>query len=311
MEIKEIKFIMSKKAVTLGGLEIKKLFRCLECNSIRTILKSSWREIGNFNVFSVLFKSILRKFIGKVSITKKMQYKLLPYLNKYSEKDIRFVSVVFSNGKSAIFDTSDIPQVDILQDIKDIMYKNQYFAFEKNIKDKIVLDCGANKGVFSIYSVLLGAKKVYSFEPVSRSNINLLKTIRLNKMEDKIILFRKALGDENRSEKISYRYTGDGGGQINPKFVKENGWISESVDVCRFDDLNLGKIEFIKIDTEGYEAKVLIGAEKTIKKFKPILSLSAYHKPSDKKELPELIKNIREDYSVRLNKFSEEDLYCY
>ena len=33
--------------------------------------------------------------------------------------------------------------------------------------------------------------------------------------------------------------------------------------------INLKRIDFIKIDTEGYELEVLKGAQNTIKKFKP------------------------------------------
>jgi hypothetical protein len=64
------------------------------------------------------------------------------------------------------------------------------------------------------------------------------------------------------------------------------------------------------MDVEGYEENVLLGARETIRKWKPVLSFSAYHKPTDKTRLPEVVKSIRSDYDIRLNKHFEEDFYC-
>jgi hypothetical protein len=64
------------------------------------------------------------------------------------------------------------------------------------------------------------------------------------------------------------------------------------------------------MDVEGYEENVLLGATNIIRKYKPVLSFSAYHKPTDKVRLPQLVKNIRADYRIKLNSFYEEDFYC-
>ena len=36
-------------------------------------------------------------------------------------------------------------------------------------------------------------------------------------------------------------------------------------------------VSLIKMDVEGYEEQTLLGAEKTIKKYKPVLLISCYH----------------------------------
>src|SRR3989344_7036572 len=70
---------------------------------------------------------------------------------------------------------------------------NQYNIHSNNIKDKIIIDGGACLGEFAIYCVKLGAKKVYAFEPVSKTYKMLLENIRINNMEDKVIPLKKAL----------------------------------------------------------------------------------------------------------------------
>ena len=68
------------------------------------------------------------------------------------------------------------------------------------------------------------------------------------------------------------------------------------------------------MDIEGSEVKALKGAEKTIKKYKPKLAISIYHKWDDLREIPNLINNFRDDYSFYLDCTTgfggEAVLYC-
>jgi hypothetical protein len=61
----------------------------------------------------------------------------------------------------------------------------------------------------------------------------------------------------------------------------------------------IDRVDFIKIDTEGFEKERIKGAEKTIKEFKPRLAIAAYHFPDDKKAIPELVLSIRDDYNYK------------
>lgn len=71
---------------------------------------------------------------------------------------------------------------------------------------------------------------------------------------------------------------------------------------------------FIKMDIEGSEKQALLGAEWIIRKFKPKLAISIYHKPEDIYELPELIHRFNPDYRFYLRHYSkamsETVLYC-
>jgi hypothetical protein len=54
----------------------------------------------------------------------------------------------------------------------------------------------------------------------------------------------------------------------------------------------------------------LQGARETIKEWKPIIAMSAYHNPNDKKDLPDLLRSICPDYVCELHDDNEEDLIC-
>ena len=82
---------------------------------------------------------------------------------------------------------------------------------------------------------------------------------------------------------------------------------SHTTSIDRF-AASFSRLDFLKMDTEGYEANILRGAENTIKKFKPVITMSAYHKPQDKVELAEIVQSFYSGYHCDLVKSFDEDL---
>jgi len=71
--------------------------------------------------------------------------------------------------------------------------------------------------------------------------------------------------------------------------------------VGKFVEANkLPRIDFIKMDLEGHELKVLAGASETIQTFKPSLALCAYHRGDDLIELPKSLLELKPDYTFYL-----------
>lgn len=70
---------------------------------------------------------------------------------------------------------------------------------------------------------------------------------------------------------------------------------------------------FIKMDIEGAELNALIGAEKTIRKSRPKLAISVYHKRRDIWEIPMLLLKYNPDYRfyLRCYSFTGNDTVLY
>lgn len=137
---------------------------------------------------------------------------------------------------------------------------NQYNLSLENIKDKIVIDGGANIGEFSIYCARLGAKKIYAFEPLSSTYEILKQQIALNGLEGIVIPINKALGDKNEKLNIKFSDAGDSSASI---CLATKTDYSEMVDVIKLDDFIVDeKVGFIKLDVEGYEENVLWGGQR-------------------------------------------------
>jgi FkbM family methyltransferase len=181
-------------------------------------------------------------------------------------------------------------------DIAEIIYKNEILikykkSFEYSSfqlfstlleRGSIILDVGANSGVYSIfYSRLVGDKgRIYAFEPDTSNYFLLQENLKLNNCNN-VRAYNFALSNkESVVEMISYnpadlnlKLQGD-----SFKYMKEVSDITEPLHrtkAYKLDDLdeikNISKIDFIKIDVEGAELLVLQGSINTIKKHKPVI----------------------------------------
>jgi hypothetical protein len=185
-------------------------------------------------------------------------------------------------GRDIRFSLVDTTLRDVFELLDSVYVKNQYDVSEMNVKGKTVVDAGACIGDFAMLCAVLGAKKVYAFEPDEKRFGVLSKNISDNMFDGVIIPVCIKL------------------------WQKPFGTMATTLDIAS----NGEKVDFIKMDVEGDEIFVLFGAKKTIQKYKPILSFSAYHRPTDKQLLPATVRNICPEYKITLNNFCEEDFYC-
>jgi FkbM family methyltransferase len=144
---------------------------------------------------------------------------------------------------------------------------------------EIVIDIGANKGDWA-EMVLKEApiSKVYAFEP-QKSEFD--KLIKLSKNHpSRLFPYNLALGDAEKDIEIHIHDTSSELSYIDnhlnqlPLLTGKSS-ISESIKMTLFDTFIESKqdefkvINFIKIDTEGYEYEVLLGSVKTLLRYKP------------------------------------------
>ena len=77
---------------------------------------------------------------------------------------------------------------------------------------------------------------------------------------------------------------------------------SYKVETVRLDDFvrenNLPRIDFIKADIEGFERRMLAGAQETLARFAPKLALCTYHLPDDPQVMAELIMQANPKYRI-------------
>ena len=166
------------------------------------------------------------------------------------------------------------------------------------IKNKDFIDAGAFIGDSAlIFQRYYNPKRVYSFEPEETNYQLLLKTISsLNKLEN-VIPVKKGLGDKEEILKLIQRGIGS--------YISEDGNEEiETTTIDKFVEENKLNVGLIKMDIEGYELEALKGAKKTIKKFKPILLISIYHRGKDFFEAKSCIEEITPNYKFIIRKLN-------
>jgi len=170
--------------------------------------------------------------------------------------------------------------------------------------NNIVMDIGANIGITSLaLSKIAKDGKVYSFEPSPRIYPYLVENIKANNSHN-IHPFMLAVGNSNSKIKFNHALTFAAGSFISESEIDPTAFNTTCFDVdCKTldsiaEDLQLNRIDFIKLDVEGFELEVLRGAKKTIEKFKPfwIIEFNSWTLIAFQENLPQ--KALREILSI-------------
>ena len=138
------------------------------------------------------------------------------------------------------------------------------------------LDIGANTGEYTKLLLENTNSKVVSFEPLPVA-FKELKKIKL-KFKNRLNIYNVAIGINNNEQDLFYGEEKSEKASLIPNleklsFVGLNNKNKISVNVKKLDYFENyfkdKKIDFIKIDTEGFEYEVLRGAEKILLEHKP------------------------------------------
>lgn len=181
---------------------------------------------------------------------------------------------------------------------------------------KIILDIGANIGCTSLLFSDL-SEIVYAFEP-SPTTFALLEKNISNSGKTNIQLQNIGLGDEAYKTTLTFSPTNRSGGFVSNQTKIKHGHTTENIIIQRLDDLfnQLGnqKIDFIKIDVEGFEAKVIAGGKKLIQEYRPIVVLELNHwclNAFQRTSIPDFFDFLRSIFPVLIavDKMNYLDLY--
>ena len=177
--------------------------------------------------------------------------------------------------------------------------------FDKNIlkptPDEVFVDAGAYHDGGTVAGFLKYCdykyKHIYAFEPKPEFYQSLSETIKSKGIKN-ITLFPKGLYDKNSI----LSFSGNGAA-----FGVSKDHLGEEISVTKLDDCLAPneKVTFIKMDIEGAELSALIGAKKTIQKFKPKLAISIYHKPKeDLIDIPAYILKLVPEYKFYIRHYT-------
>ncbi|SNZ10509.1 methyltransferase, FkbM family [Persephonella hydrogeniphila] len=214
-------------------------------------------------------KPFFRGTFSGIQIFRELVY----FLNKESLNN-RYLIVKLRNCDCYLLvDTSDSWGTDVLR--FGVVETPEDKFVKKIIKNgNTVLDIGAHWGGFSTcFGNLVGEKgKVYSFEASRRNFSFLRKNIKINRLEGIVESFNFAVGEKEGYVELTISEESSGHNSIVRKNI--NSRKKETVKQIYIDKFieenNINRVDFIKIDVEGYELNVLMGMETLLKRSKDL-----------------------------------------
>lgn len=178
-------------------------------------------------------------------------------------------------------------------------------------KDAVMIDIGANIGAMCLqFAKAAPSGKIYAFEPAHATLVRLKRNLELNpelaaniEVIHSFVSAKSVEKDADIKAYSSWKVDGKTTGEKHPRHgglqLSTEGVGSISIDdFCK--SAKLARLDFIKIDTDGHENEIFMGAKETIVKFRPqiIFEIGIY-----------VMEENNVDFSFYSNYFKEFN-YC-
>jgi len=165
----------------------------------------------------------------------------------------------------------------------------------------VVLDCGANVGVFTRMALDRGAELVVSIEPAPGTVECLRRNFEKEIAAGRVIVVPK--GVWSHTDVLELAEGGDGNTTGDSFVLGRNQANKVKVPLTTIDilaiELKLPRVDFVKMDIEGAEKEALRGAAETIRRYHPRMAIASEHLPDDVIAIPRTVNAIWSGYSVR------------
>jgi FkbM family methyltransferase len=171
----------------------------------------------------------------------------------------------------------------------------------------VVLDCGANVGVYTHEALNAGARLVVAIEPAPENIECLRRNFKDEIGAGKVIVYPKGVWDKDDWLTLHV----DPHNSAADSFViqRQGSHAEEKVPLTTIDklaaELRLDRVDFIKMDIEGAEVRALNGGRATIARFHPRMALSSYHALDHPVEVPRAVRAAWAGYRMECGPCAE------
>ena len=161
----------------------------------------------------------------------------------------------------------------------------------------IVLDGGANVGVYTRKVLDAGAKTVVAIEPAPENLACLRKTFAKEISEGRVIVYPKGVWDKDDVLKLNVDPHNSAGDSF---VIQRQGSHTVEAPLTTIDklvaELKLERVDYIKLDIEGAERRALAGAKNTLAKYHPRMAVCVYHLSDDVEAIPQAARKAWPGY---------------
>ncbi len=179
--------------------------------------------------------------------------------------------------------------------------KSESYALLGAKNFKVCADLGAYNGdtLRELLDICISPEKIYAFEPDAKNFKKLDAFCKDYIGNCALFPINAAAWSENRTLAFGGEGNRNSGIFAPPKTAKTIEISALSLDGVLLNE----KTDYIKYDVEGAEREAILGSANTIKRHRPALLVSAYHRSEDIFALPLLIKKINPDYKLYYHRY--------
>lgn len=163
----------------------------------------------------------------------------------------------------------------------------------------IVLDCGANFGVYTRKALKSGASLVVAIEPAPDIVACLQRTFAQEIRQGRVIVYPKGVWDRE-DQLVLHTASRNPWGDSLVLHTESQG---PRVPLTTIDklvaELQLPRVSFIKMDIEGAERNAIVGAQRTLTRYRPRLAIAVYHRPDDPTAVPSAVWQAAPGYRLQ------------
>tara|TARA_B100000963_G_scaffold335460_1_gene329599 strand:+ start:2931 stop:3749 length:819 start_codon:yes stop_codon:yes gene_type:complete len=161
------------------------------------------------------------------------------------------------------------------------------YEFKPKIEDPLIIDCGANIGLATLYFKKAFPKaKIIAFEPDPVICSTLKKNLEINSFED-VKVEQKAVWIH--SDGVKFRTEGAFSGRIPKDMDKDKINFVESISLK---EIINEPVQFLKLDIEGAENEVIFDIESKLK-FVENLFIEYHSYYNEEQKLPEILQLLK------------------
>lgn len=220
---------------------------------------------------SWLFK--LLEFYG-TRLHHRGQWKIHMRLRKRLQLNVNVDLEVVRDGHRWLLNPSDFVQTEFFwlgeRDTWDVWHAKKLIH-----PGHVLFDIGANFGHYSITlaDAVGRACVVHAFEPFPKNTERLRTNIRLNGLDQIVHVHQIGLSDAPGIGKMMIR--SDNSGSATLAVTDGSAIAATDIRLTTLDTFceqeQIGKVDFIKADVEGYEERLILGGTKTIERDAPLM----------------------------------------
>jgi len=185
----------------------------------------------------------------------------------------------------------------------DVWYHFTYTKYCAIPAGSLVVDVGANVGVFSLFAARK-ARMVYSLEPASS---NFARLVANTSRAQNIVPLNMACGGENGSASLDLSSD-----PVSFSLLTHSEKESETVEVVTletlFDRLKITRCDFLKLDCEGAEFEIILDSEPSVMNRIRRIAMEYHDHLSERFSYRDLLKKL-ESIGFRARAYNQHETY--